>query len=133
MPDQAHAAFSQRRSFWVELSNTIRPLKLTVKPRKMEKDFYLGCQGAQKELRWSGMGERWCASKLKKHSGAGRVSPAQNNDPWPPRKRHMDFCLGISGLHSCSNERLSVRLLDYSLHLCETHFIHSQEKYNHMY
>lgn len=27
-----------------------------------------------------------------------------NNDSWPPSKRHMDFCLGTSGLLSWSNE-----------------------------
>ena len=42
--------------------------------------------------------------------GAGRTLPWQHNHPWPPRRRHMDFCLGTSGLYSWSNEWI----------LCET-------------
>lgn len=48
-----------------------------------------------------------------------------NNDPWPPSKRHMDFCLGTLGFIPGLMNGLSVRLLDQTLHLCETHFIHS--------
>lgn len=73
----------------------------------MEKGFYPECQGALKELggqeegkmRYVGRGEA---------RGAGRRLPLQKNDSWPLSKRHMDLCLGTSGLHSWSNERLSV-------------------------
>lgn len=75
----------------------------------MEKDFYPECQGALKELDGQEEGKMRCV-KAGKTRGAGRSLPLQNNDSWLQSKRHMDLCLGTSGLRSWSNECLSVTI-----------------------
>lgn len=101
-PDQTHAAFSPNSSFWVELFNRARPLILQLSQGKMEKDFYPKCQGTSKDLGSVG-GERMKCTETE--GEAGSSSPLQTMASWPPSQRHMDFCLGTSGLYSWSNEQ----------------------------
>lgn len=71
----------------------------------------------RERARWCGRGKRCCTLKLKKHCGAGRTSSWQNNHPWPASRRHLDCCLGTSGLDSWSNERLLCEIVRPDRHL----------------
>lgn len=73
----------------------------------MEKDFYPECQGALNDLGGQEEGKLRCVGAGEAH-GAGRDLALQDNGSWPPSKRHMDLCLGTSGLHSWFNECHSV-------------------------
>lgn len=105
----ASCCLSPNCSFWVVFLNGIRPLNSTAKPSEDGKRFLpwmsrgLEDLGGQEEgkLRCVGAGEA---------RGAGRDLPLQDNGSWPPSKRHMDLCLGTSGLHSWFNERHSVTI-----------------------
>ena len=70
-----------------------------------ERDFHPECQGAPTELGGVGGEKMMCIETKEAPCSWQKNLKLINNDPWPPSKRHMDYCLGTSGLCSWPNER----------------------------
>lgn len=91
------------RSGWTPFTEQDHLIQL-LSQGMMEKDFYPECQRASKEL--GGVeGEKMMCIETKGALWGWQNVILANNDPWPPSKRHMDYCLGTSGLCSWPNEQ----------------------------